>query len=205
MKKRKLAAVALFLIFMLALAVIGISLDKQTSEIKEEVLRFHIVANSDSEKDQSDKYAVRDGIAKLCSKLFAHSESKEESMQIAVWNKDVIEQSARNVLLSRGCEDNVSVTLQKRFFPTRHYEGVSLPAGVYDTIDVQIGKAEGKNFWCVMFPDICIGASCKDNKQKMSDVLSDGALELVTEDTPTIQFKFKIIEILEHIRNKFKK
>ena len=78
-----------------------------------------------------------------------------------------------------------------------------MPAGVYDTIDVKIGKAEGQNFWCVMFPAICIGGSAKCNESKMSDVLSKDATKLVTGKTPEIKFKFKLIEAFEFIKNRF--
>ena len=107
--------------------------------------------------------------------------------------------------MQRGSVDNVNVTVRKRYFPTRHYNEISLPAGVYDTIDVEIGSAEGKNFWCVMFPDICVGACSKNNKQKMADVLDGQALSIVTEDTPSVRFKFKFIEMFEGIKHIFLK
>ncbi|MBQ8605432.1 MAG: stage II sporulation protein R [Clostridia bacterium] len=205
MKKRILLAAGLFASFITLLIITCFWAEEPAKQVRDSVLRFHIVANSDSETDQQNKLAVRDGIASLCAALFKPSDSKTESMQIAAENASVIENAAKDILAERGSEDNVTVSIRKRFFPTRHYDGVSLPAGVYDTIDVQIGAAEGRNFWCVMFPEICIGSSLDKNQEKMSEVLTDDAAELVTENKPTVRFKFKIIEIIENIRNKIKK
>lgn len=204
MKKRILSAMGIFASFITVLIITCLWAEAPAKQVRDSVLRFHIVASSDLQADQQNKLAVRDGIASLCAKLFESSDSKAESMRIASENANNIESAANRILSERGSEDSVKVSVRKRFFPTRHYDGVSLPAGVYDTIDVQIGAAEGKNFWCVMFPEICIGSSLDKNQEKMSEVLTDDAAELVTESTPTVRFKFRIIEIIENIRNKLK-
>lgn len=201
MKKRLLFSAILFGAFFCMLALICFWAEDSASQVRSGVLRFHVVANSNSETDQQNKFAVRDGIANLCAELFEDSQNKQNSIEKAVQNREIIEGAAERILRDRNSLDNVNVTVRKRFFPTRHYEGVSLPAGVYDTIDVQIGKAEGENFWCVMFPAICLGTSSETNKEIMSDVLEKDAAELVTEDTPKVKFKFKIVEIIENFKN----
>ena len=204
--KKYIITLSIFLCFFGFLAVLTVVSNAEAKEVRDSVLRFHIVANSDSEQDQADKYAVRDGIAQLCNTLFENSQSKEQSMQIAEQNTRLIEEKAEEILRQNQNDDSVNVVIRKRFFPTRHYNGVSLPAGVYDTIDVAIGSAQGQNFWCVMFPGICLGTSSEEqNKHKMEDVLEGGSLDLVTEDTPTVQLKFKVIEIFESIKNCFRK
>lgn len=206
MKAKVICSLLLFAVFFGFMTVMLIISEGEAEQIRDGVLRFHIVANSDSDYDQQNKMSVRDGIAQLCSELFYDSDTKQQAIDSAMQNSDLIVEKARQILESRGCSDEVSVTVRKRFFPTRNYDGVSLPAGVYDTVDVQIGSASGQNFWCVMFPDICIGASdSKDNREKMSDVLTGDALDMTTEsENPRIKFKFALVEIFENIKNFFR-
>lgn len=203
MKKGILYAGGILAAFFTVLAFLTLISEHQAKDIRDSVLRFHIVANSDSSGDQHNKMCVRDGIAELCSQLFENVPDKASAMQSAVQNSDMLSAKAEDILRTQGCGDSVSVTVGKRFFPTRTYDGISLPAGIYDTVDVSIGAAKGHNFWCVMFPDICVGASSKQtNSDKMSDVLSDGALEMVTETSkPTVKLRFKLVEIYENIRH----
>lgn len=203
MKKRFIFAAGTFLIFIIVMAVLAIWAEGSASQLREGVLRLHIVASSDSEADQSNKMAVRDGIATLCSQLFKNSESKAESMEIAKNSSDIIIEKAEQILNERGSKDGVSLSVRKRFFPTRFYDGVSLPAGVYDTVDLEIGKAQGQNFWCVMFPDICIGGSSKNNVEKIKNVLSEDASELATSSEPVIKFKFRLVEIFQTLKNRW--
>lgn len=201
MKKRIYTAIGIFVLFFALLGLLCLWAEVPASQVRSSVLRFHVVANSDSDTDQQNKFAVRDGIANLCAKLFENSQNKQDSMDKAIQNKALIESAAEEILRQRGSADTVKVAVRKRFFPTRHYEGVSLPAGVYDTIDVQIGKAQGKNFWCVMFPAICLGTSSENNKEMIENTLPSDAAELVTKDTPKVKFKFKLVEILQNFKN----
>ena len=205
MKRNYLFAGILFCTFFVCLGVCTLFAESDAKEIRESVLRFHIVANSDSEKDQADKLAVRDGIASLCSELFYSSEDKKTAMQKAQDNCDAIVSKASEILALRGSDNTVSADVTQRFFPTRHYDGVSLPAGVYDTVDITIGEGQGKNFWCVMFPDICVGASgARTNYEKMSGVLDGDSLEMATDSKNIkVQFKFKLVELFENIKNLF--
>ena len=95
--------------------------------------------------------------------------------------------------------------VRKRFFPTKEYAGVTLPAGVYDAIDLRIGAAEGENFWCVMFPPICIGAAAdtddaEQNRSQMAMVLEGDSLDMATgSSSPKIQLKFKVVEFFQQL------
>ncbi len=202
MKKRIFVTLLCALCFFGALTVFAITTSAQTTEIRDSVFRFHVIANSDSDADQKNKLAVRDGIATLCSELFSQCQNKMQSMEIANASLEKIEKCATQILRERGDKSEVKASVTKRFFPTRHYDGVSLPAGVYDTLDIKIGNALGKNFWCVMFPDICLGASTDaDNKQKMSTVLSQGSLDFVTDQkSPSVKLKFKSVELFYSIK-----
>jgi len=202
LKRRLIVTSAIFTLFFAIVFGVLHFTNKDAKNVRESVLRFHIVANSDSDIDQQNKLAVRDGVAQLCSELFYGADTKQDAIASANINAYQIEQKAQQILLENGSDDSVKMQVTKRFFPTRHYEGVSLPAGVYDTVDITIGEGNGKNFWCVMFPDICVGAATDvSNKEKLSDVLNDGALSLTTDDTPSVRFRFKLVELYESIKN----
>lgn len=201
--KKYIPALILFGAFTALLAVLTVSALGDAREMQRSVFRFHIVANSDSDEDQQNKTAVRDGIAQLCSELFSGCPDKQSSMAAAEQNKELIRSRAEQILLQNGCPDSVEVRITQRFFPTKSYDGVALPAGVYDTLDIRIGKAEGENFFCVMFPDICLGSSRADtNRKKLGSVLTDGAYNMATNTkSPTVRFKFKAVELFYSIKN----
>ena len=206
MKKSILCVCILFICFFSAVAVYAVTLNNDAKQIKEGVLRFHIVANSNTDADQQLKLKVRDGIADYCSELFNGLNDKSQAIKIANNNIDSLKLRAEQILKQNGCNSDVTVCVRERFFPTKSYEGVSLPAGVYDTLDIKIGAAEGRNFWCVMFPDICLSSSSAiTNKQKLSGVLSGDSLKIATNNTSRrVRFKFKTIELVQTIKNKVK-
>ena len=122
MKRKFMCALSLFAVFFGFLTVMLIISEREAGQIRDGVLRLHIVANSDSEYDQQNKMSVRDGIAQLCSQLFYSSDSKAQAMESARQNGDVIVEKAEEILKSRGSADSVRVTVRQRFFPTRTYE-----------------------------------------------------------------------------------
>ena len=201
--KKYMYSLIIFGVFFASLTLFTLSAEKDAQGIRDGLLRFHVIGASNSDADQQLKFKVRDGIAELCSALFSGQNDKEQAMAIAEHNKDEIAQKAEQILRKNGCDDSVSVAVTTRFFPTRHYEGVSLPAGVYDTLDIRIGEAKGRNFWCVMFPDICLGtSSAKSNKDKLDKVLDEGSFDMATDKkSPSVRFKFKTVEIFETVRN----
>lgn len=202
--KKYIASFVVLAAFFGAFALLLISAERDAKGIRDGLLRFHVIGASDSDTDQQLKLEVRDGIAELCSSLFCGQESKGEAIETALQNKELITQKAEQILRQNGCDDRVTLDVTKRFFPTRHYDGVSLPAGVYDTLDLRIGEAKGRNFWCVMFPDICIGSSsAKTNRDKLSDVLEGGSFDMATDKkTPSVQFRFKVVEVFQTVKNR---
>ncbi len=204
LKLKNLLIAAVLLLFGLGALFICTALGS-AGEIRDEVLRFHVIANSDSERDQTLKLKVRDGIAEITSSLFAEVSSKEEAKQIAAEHKELIAQKAKEVLAQNGVDSTVTVSLSERFFPTKHYGGVSLPAGKYDALCIEIGQARGQNFWCVMFPSLCIAPASeideRQNAQKMDAVLSENAMHLVQNPSGV---KFKIVEWYNSLKNWFR-
>lgn len=122
-------------------------------------LRLHILANSDSEADQALKLAVRDAILAGAGGLFAAGQTKQEALEAARQSLPMLQTIAEETLRARGCGDAVSVRLEELYFDTREYEDFTLPAGRYDAVRIEIGAHEGKNWFCVLFPPLCLPAA----------------------------------------------
>ena len=132
---------------------------KETDRLYDSTFRLHILANSDSPEDQALKYELRDYILTDLGSIFTAAETKEDAMALAERNLPYIEFLSDEFLRSKGSEYTVKCSVENTEFPTRVYGDVTLPAGNYDALRVVIGEGEGKNWWCVLFPDVCIKAA----------------------------------------------
>ncbi len=166
-----------------------------SESISNKILRLHILADSDSGEDQNLKLKVRDYFLDNTKDLFT-GDTLEENIQIAQENINYIEELCNKCLYDNGSSSRAKVTLEKEYFDTRVYDDFTLPAGVYHSIKIEIGKGRGHNWWCIVFPSVCLSA-CSTS---MSEYLSEDEMKLVSEGyTP----KFKIIEIYEKLKNKW--
>lgn len=160
--------------------------------ISDKVLRLHILANSDSAEDQNIKLGLKNYFLDNTKELFC-GKTIEENIAIAQNNKTQIENICNKYLMDYG--KTAFVTVEKEFFKTRVYDDFTLPAGVYNSIKITIGEGKGHNWWCIVFPSVCLN-SCSE---AMSEYLTDDEMKLVTSGyTP----KFKIIEIYEEIKDR---
>lgn len=128
-------------------------------EKSDEVLRLHILANSDSKEDQQLKYELRDHMLITFGEVFAGCEDRNQAINMAKENRSRMEQTANSFIRSKGYNYNVTCEISDTYFTTRKYENYTLPAGNYTAVRFLIGKAEGQNWWCVMFPPLCLPAS----------------------------------------------
>ena len=152
------------LILGLLLAVVlsmAAGFDNECEAVREDVLRLHILANSDSEEDQALKLQVRDAILRETAEDFAKSESQIETMARAEELLPKMKAVAEEALARAGSADAVRVALVNMYFETREYDGTILPAGYYDAVRIELGAAEGHNWWCVLFPQLCIGTAAE--------------------------------------------
>jgi len=193
---------ALGLGFLMTMCILTLTAGRDAAAISDGVLRFHIVANSDSSEDQALKLKVRDGIATLTDQLFAQAENKEAALQIAKQNVALLQTTATDILRKNDCTDAVQVEIKNLFFPTKTYENITFPAGEYDAIHITIGKGEGQNFWCVMFPALCVPSATKENTKLLEGVLDRQQLGLVTRP---YTFKFKLAEWFGNLKMILKK
>ena len=184
------------------------------SEISDSVLRLHVLANSDSAADQALKLKVRDRLLAESRDLFQNCTSPSEARAVFSDNHDKLQEAAAAEIKKEGFTYPVSIALNQSYFPTRHYGNVSLPAGEYEAVRVEIGNASGKNWWCVMFPPLCFvdgsvdGADAKGTEM-IQEQLGDNA-DIITKDgTIDLKLRFKLVDIFQStshaIREVFKK
>lgn len=163
-------------------------------DIENKILRFHIIANSDSKEDQALKLHVRDEILTLTDKIFSECHTKEEAVNAAREHLPEIKEKALSTVKAEGKNQNVEVYITKMHFDTRVYSDFTLPAGEYDALRIVIGNGEGHNWWCVLYPAVCVTASKKD----ISSALSENETDIVTQSDKYI-VKFKIVEWIENL------
>lgn len=157
MKKTKKIDIALLIGLILTIIISSISsFAKDVDGISDRVLRLHILANSDSDEDQTLKLKVRDEILAETGELFLEAHTRSEVEQIALDNIDNIESIASKVISQNGYNYSVKCQLVNMEFDERKYQNITLPAGKYDALRVTIGEAKGHNWWCVMYPQFCI-------------------------------------------------
>lgn len=178
----------------------------ETRNISESVLRLHIIANSDSSDDQELKMKVRDEIIASCSKLFEGCTDAQQSQKIASDNIDCITAVANQVIAENGFDYSAQCSVEQCRFPTKQYQNasdgiISLPQGMYTALNIRLGKSEGHNWWCVMYPPLCfvdgVATVSQDSANTLRDELSESEYELITEsDKPSVQIKFKLAEVL---------
>lgn len=173
---------------------------KTQREIAEQIIRFHVRANSDSEEDQKLKLAVKDAVVLFLKDELSGANDLDEARNILYDDIDRIEEIARGVIGDMGYEYNVNVYFEKAYFPMKVYGDMSFPPGEYEAFRVDIGGAEGKNWWCVLFPPLCFVDSAysvvpDDTKEQFRNILSEEAYDAITlgdldEDNYRIRFKF---------------
>ena len=144
------------------------SVSQTVDRLQADVLRLHILANSDSEEDQTLKLAVRDRLLSCSEEIFGDAETMEEVREAARQGLDRIRELARQVVREQGFTYDVQAELVEMPFDERVYEDLTMPAGEYETLRITIGEAEGHNWWCVMYPPLCIPAAsrCKAIRRK---------------------------------------
>ncbi len=163
------------------------------------VIRLHVIAASDSEEDQNLKLTVRDAILDSVTAYTEECNDKAQAEDVILSHIDDIKSQAEQALRENGSSLSVSVVLGEESYPTREYDGVRLPAGEYTSLRVMLGEAEGKNWWCVLFPPLC-----KDYASPKDELVSAGftpdEIKIITDsDSPKYVLKFRILEFFESL------
>ena len=176
------------------------SFDANCEELRDNVLRLHIVANSDSQADQELKLKIRDEILKKSETLFEKSTDLNSALEKAEENLARYEEIANQVIKEQGFSYSATAKIGKRFFETRVYDDFTLPAGEYDALIVELGNGVGKNWWCVIFPGVCVPT---DKDASLKDSVGVKSAKIAENPKP-YKIRFKSVEIYEKIKRKFK-
>jgi stage II sporulation protein R len=182
--------------FVLTVIYSVIPFQTQCAEISDEVFRLHILANSDTDQDQSLKFKVRDRVLLYTQDLFEKAQTKQEAESLITSNLQEIANVAYQEVLDNGYSYTVKAEIVNMYFTTRYYENYTLPSGMYDALRITIGKGEGHNWWCVMYPSICI-SSTQSQDDKAKEVFTDEQYDIVKNEQ--YEYKFKVVELFEKI------
>ena len=202
--KVKMVIILTFLLFIYT-SICAISYAQNIStDIASSVFRLHVIANSDSKEDQDLKYKVRDNLLKYMNKICKNCTSKEDAISLVEKNKYIFKQIALDTISNEGFSYDVNINIGNFEFPTKNYGDISLPAGLYDALRVEIGEAKGQNWWCVMFPPLCFvdissGVVPEESKEVLQDNLTEEEFALISDkSSDEIQFKFKLLEFFNN-------
>ncbi len=168
--------------------------------LAENLIRLHVIANSDSDEDQAVKLKVRDAVLWHISEITKNCKTKADAEKIISDNLGELEAISNSVLRENGFSYKASAMLSDTFFPTKSYDDFSLPPGKYRALRICLGKASGQNWWCVLFPPLCVSASSAETNDILdSTTLSKNEKKLITSDSVEYKFKFKVVEIFQNI------
>lgn len=201
MKKVLLAAAVVFvcgLMYFYGKATDG---DKMQRDIAEQVIRLHVVANSDSEEDQQLKLEVKEEVVQMLRDELIQDTSVISAQQTLRDHLREVEQTASDYIQRKGYDYEVKAELGTCYFPVKQYGDMTFPAGEYKALKVNIGKHEGKNWWCVMYPTLCFVDSTyqivpEESKEKLKENLSEEEYESLLTSGEDVEYGFKIVDFL---------
>ena len=168
-------------------------------KIYDSTVRLHVLANSDTEADQALKLKVRDAL--LNTIIEFESSNREEAIKNIKENKEELEKIAKTVIRNNGEDYDVKIEVGKELYPTKQYEDFALPAGEYTSVRVVIGKGEGKNWWCVLYPPLCTNSSIRyDEEACVQAGLTKGQYDLITSnESGKYKVKFRFLEFASEV------
>ena len=198
MQTRFSVGIVILLVVLMALSFLPVHGEQ---EVYDTVVRLHVLANSDSEEDQALKLKVRDAVLEAASPLIEGCTTQAQAIEVLNQHLSDLEAAARGVIEAEGRQDAVTVLLGEEDYPTRTYESCAFPAGRYVSLRVCIGEAAGQNWWCCLFPPLCLSAATakEDNEDAFLQVgLTKEQYGIITETGKTkYKVRFKILEVME--------
>ena len=171
-------------------------------QLADKVVRLHILANSDSEEDQALKLQVRDRVLERATELLEQTGDRREAADVLQSHLPELERIAAEEISDCGYEYDVTAEVANTMFPTKEYDGFTLPAGEYLALRIIIGEGNGHNWWCVVFPPLCTTAAADVPASALAAGFDEEEVALVTEENEGYVLKFKAMEWWEAIREK---
>lgn len=172
---------------------------------RDEIVRFHVIANSNSQEDQNLKLKVRDDVIKMMNSELKSSRNINETKEIIKENIKEIEDTALSTLKAEGYSYPVKANLGMTWIPQKKYGQLTFPEGEYQALNIVIGEGKGQNWWCVLFPPLCFieDSDKEENTYESLDMLTqeqyNTLMSIVTQEEPTIKIKFKMVEIISEL------
>lgn len=206
-RKGKIAAIAVLFLFTGVLMVFyrrGVAEQRRQQDIAEEILRLHVVANSDSEEDQALKMEVKESIVTYLRGIMGDAKSVEEARLEIQKRLPAIEDLAREKMKMEGYDYEADAVLGKCYFPVKEYGDMTFPAGEYEALKVNLGKSAGKNWWCVMYPTLCFVDSTyqivpETSKEKLKENLTEEEYNSLLDGGDNVQYSSRIIEWIQNV------
>ena len=187
-----------------AALLLGLWLEREQSDLADSVLRLHVLANSDSEADQALKLKVRDRVLAEAEAILPENATREEAESKLEENLPRLAAAGAEVVAQEGYGYPVSASLEETWFPTKEYEDFSLPAGRYQALRIVIGEGEGQNWWCVVFPPLCLGSVSESTQEIALEAgLSEQQVSLLTGESEGYVVKFKALELWDRFKSVF--
>ena len=202
-KRLKIWEIILF-VGLLAFLASGAMALRTQDDLSNKVVRLHVLANSDSEEDQALKLLVRDAVLERAENVLVQTSDRAEAEGKLRGQLLEFERAAAEVIREEGYDYTVTVELADTEFPTRAYDGFTLPAGEYLALRVLIGEAAGQNWWCVVFPPLCTAAAADTSVSAMATGFTEEEIKLITEEDSGYILKFKVVEFWEELRQKWR-
>lgn len=196
-----------FMVFSLLSFNDGVKSEDLQGSIANKIIRFHILANSDSDEDQNLKLKVKDAILSYIGPKLSNSKSIDDSRKILEKENANVLKIAGNIIKKNGYNYSVKGGIVRDDFPIKSYGNITLPAGNYEAYKIVIGNGLGHNWWCVMFPPLCFvditrgEPAFSENQKRMEKVLDKEEMNFIeNRDSKEIKFKFKIVELIKKLK-----
>ena len=175
------------------------SADELQEGIASKILRFHVIANSDSEEDQALKLEIKDAIVDYMKEILADAKNIEDTRSIAAAHTEEMKQIARAYIEARGYDYPVDVFLERRYFPVKSYGSYTFPAGEYEAVCVELGNHSGKNWWCVLYPSLCFVDAVHavvpgETDKELRQLLTEQEYQAISQGEVKVKFTFKFLD-----------
>lgn len=201
---RKIAKLLMIIVLILGLFWCGtVIADRKT--LSEDLIRLHVVGASDTQEDQQIKLQVRDALIEYLQQHMPDAEDVEAAKEALKGMLSQLEETANAVLSTAGMTDRAKVTLTTEEFPSRHYDTFSLPAGIYESLRVTIGEGQGKNWWCVVFPSLCMPATTEGFADTAAGAGFSDSLSGALQGQSGYEIRFFLLDCMGWLQNLFSK
>ena len=193
----------MILLLVAGVLLLSLWLEGAQTTLAGDVVRLHVLANSDSEADQTLKLAVRDRVLAEAAPLLEGIDDRDAAWEVLAQSLEQLAQAGADTVAQEGYAYPVAVSLEETWFPTKEYEDFSLPAGNYTALRVVIGEGGGRNWWCVVFPPLCLGAVSEQVEVTAAMAgLTEDEIALITAEEREYVVKFKLLELWDEIKRK---